>query len=102
MSSNRGRKANRIYLSPAGTVDLYGSPPGRPLRPANQFIRFRRERSQVMGKCTGYLRVLVALGVALGSGCGGKGGVIRVKGGVTLDGQPVEHARVEFQPMGKE
>ncbi len=32
------------------------------------------------------------------SGCGGKGGLVAVRGVVTLDGQPVEGASVTFSP----
>lgn len=44
-------------------------------------------------------RLLTAAAVALAAGCGG-GGVAPVSGTVTLDGKPLAHATVTFEPAG--
>jgi hypothetical protein len=49
------------------------------------------------------MAVLVSGVVAWGSGCGAKGPELSaVEGTVTLDGQPLAHAHVEFHPVQEE
>lgn len=56
-------------------------------------VRFRRDRWWVHSPCVG-LCLLVMVGV---SGCGGSG-FGDVSGIVTLDGEPLENALVQFKP----